>query len=72
MARREGVQGPAQPGSLGLTQPQGFFFFFFSCVGSSLLCGLFSSCSKWQLLSSCGFIAVASLEATGSRALGLQ
>ena len=27
---------------------------FFGCASSSLLCGLFSSCSKWGLLSSCG------------------
>ena len=26
--------------------------FIFGCAGSSLLCGLFSSCSKWGLLSS--------------------
>ena len=32
-----------------------FFFisFIFDC-GSSLLCGLFSSCIKWDLISSCG------------------
>ena len=30
---------------------------FFPCAGSSLLCGLFSSCSEWELL----FIAVCSL-----------
>ena len=29
------------------------FLFIFCCAGSSLLCGLFSSCSKWGLLSSC-------------------
>ena len=39
--------------------------FIFDCVGSSLH-GLFSSCGKWRLLSSCGrefFIVVASLVA---------
>ena len=39
--------------------------FIFGCVGASLH-GLFSSCSKWYLLSSCShelFIAVASLVA---------
>ena len=29
------------------------FSFIFSCAGSSLLQGLFSSCGKWDLLSSC-------------------
>ena len=27
--------------------------FIFGCAGSLLLCGLFSSCLKWELLSSC-------------------
>ena len=31
-----------------------FFFFFFGCTGSSWLHRLFSSCSEWRLLSSCG------------------
>ena len=29
------------------------FIFMFGCAGSSLLCRLFSSCTKWGLLSSC-------------------
>ena len=29
-----------------------FVYFIFGCAGSSLLCELFSSCSKWGLLSS--------------------
>ena len=38
--------------------------FTFGCAGSSLLCGLFSSCGAWGLLSSRGpLIAVASLVA---------
>ena len=28
-------------------------YFFSGCAGSSLLCGLFSRCSKWEILSSC-------------------
>ena len=31
-----------------------FYLFIFGCVSSSLLCGLFSSCSKQGLLCSCG------------------
>ena len=31
-----------------------FFFFTYSCAGSSLLCRLFSSCSKQELFSHCG------------------
>ena len=30
------------------------FFFIYSCAGSSLLCRLFSSCSKQELFSHCG------------------
>ena len=29
------------------------YLFIFGCAGSSLLCGLFSSCGEWGLLSSC-------------------
>ena len=32
---------------------QNFYLFIFGCAGSSLLCGLFSSCSEQELLSSC-------------------
>ena len=42
-------------------QAEGFFCFFcffylfiFGCAGSSLLCGVFCSCSEWELL----FVAV--------------
>ena len=28
--------------------------FIFGCAGSSLLCGVFSSCIEWVLLSGCG------------------
>ena len=31
-----------------------FYFFIFGCARSLLLCRLFSSCGKWQLLASCG------------------
>ena len=30
-----------------------WFIFISGCAGSLLLCGLFSSCSKWEILSSC-------------------
>ena len=61
MARREGVQGPAQPASLGLTQPQGFFFLFlavlglhccvvFSLVAASGSCSLVVASLQWLLL----------------------
>ena len=70
--QKGGSAGPCSACQSGADPTPGIFFSFFSCVGASLLCGLFSSCSKWQLLSSCGFLAVASLEATGFRALGLQ
>ena len=40
--------------------------FFFGCVGSSLLCRLFSHCGKWVLLSSCGVWALL-LQSPGSR-----
>ena len=33
-----------------------FIIWFIGCAGSSLLCGLFSSCSKWGLLSICGML----------------
>ena len=39
-------------------------FFIFGCAGSLLLCGLFSSCGEWGLLSGCGpLIAVPALVA---------
>ena len=31
-----------------------FYLFIFGCAGFSLLCGLFSNCGEWGLLSSCG------------------
>ena len=31
-----------------------FYLFNFGCTGASLLCQLFSHCSKWGILSSCG------------------
>ena len=47
-----------------------FFFFFFGIVQSSLLHGLFSSCSEHGLLSSCGtqasVVVARGLENTGS------
>ena len=31
-----------------------FIYLFIGCTGHSLLCGLFSSCGEWGLLSTCG------------------
>ena len=36
--------------------------FILGCAGSALLCGLFSSCSEWGLLSSCGTQASVAVE----------
>ena len=42
------------------TNPLNFISILFAylstlgCARTSLLCGLFSSCSEWRLLSSCG------------------
>ena len=53
-----------------------FFFFYiyiyFGCARSSLLRGLFSSCSEWGLLSSCGAQAssCSGFSCCGARALG--
>ena len=33
------------------------YLFIFGCAGSLLLCGLFSSCWEWGLLSSYGAVA---------------
>ena len=47
--------------------------FIFDCAGSSLLHGLFSSCSEWRLLSSCSARAShCSGFSCGARAVGAQ
>ena len=52
------------------------YLFILGCAGSSLLCGLFRSCGKWGLLSSCGARAsdCAGFFCSGAQAgvLGLQ
>ena len=52
------------------------YLFIFVCTGSSLLLGIFSACSEWGLLSSCGarasYCMASLLWSTGSSACGLQ
>ena len=56
-----------------ITLKNNFTYFIFGCAGSSLLRGLFSSCWKQELLSSCGMHAshCSGLSCCGARALGL-
>ena len=52
-----------------------FYLFIFGCAGSSLLCGLFSSCGKRGPLSHCGTLAShcnGFLWSTGSRSGGFS
>ena len=49
-----------------------FYLFIFGCAGSSLLLRLFSSCSEWELLSSCGAKASHCGEPCGAQALGAR
>ena len=46
------------------------YLFIFGCAGSLLLCGLFSRCGEWGLLSSVGFSLwwLLLLHSMGSRA----
>ena len=50
------------------------FFKIFGCTGSSLLCGLFSSCSEWGLLSRSGAWAshCGGFSCCGAQALGQE
>ena len=51
-----------------------YFFLIFGCAGSSLLCGLFSSCSEWGLLSrSCAWAShCGGFSCCGAQALGQE
>ena len=69
--------------ALGLLYIKNYYFkiilfiyslFIFGCAGSSLLRGLFSSCSEWGLLSSCSVWAshCVGFSCCGARALGYR
>ena len=51
-----------------------FFFNLFGCDGSLLLLGIFSSCGKWGLLSSCSAWAshCGGFSCCGAQALGCK